>query len=115
MFYVHIFASIRYTDSGSLSTLISPVLPYITSFVWYYILCIFITSPQAVVNVKFKMFSANSHIKVQVLCGAMWLPHIYISRLYKILVIFFVVINDYQCVAHCGPSIDRQFYIPLLL
>ena len=40
--------------------------------------------------------------------------HIYISRLYKILVIF-VVINEYQCVAHCGPSIDRQFYIPLLL
>ena len=34
--------------------------------------------------------------------------------LYKILVIF-VVINDYWCVAHCGPSIDRQFNIPLLL
>ena len=71
-------------------------------------------SPQAVVMAMFKMFSANRHIKVHMLCGAMWLPHIYISRFYKILVIF-VVINDYRCVAHCGPSIDRQFYIPLLL
>ena len=55
-----------------------------------------------------KKISTNRHIKVHVLYGAMWLPYIYISHLYKILVIF-VVINDYRCVAHCGPSIDRQF------
>ena len=64
-------------------------------------------SLQAVVIVRFTIFSANRHIKVHVLYGAMWLPYIYIYViLYKILVIF-VVINDYRCVAHCGPSIDR--------
>ena len=57
------------------------------------------------VNVRFKIFGANRHLKVHVI--------LYVI-LYKILVLF-VVINDYRCVAHCGPSIDRQFNIPLLL
>ena len=52
---------------------------YITFVLWYYILCIFIMSPQVAVMVKFKIIGANRHIKVHVLCGAMWLPHIYIS------------------------------------
>ena len=49
---------------------------FLCSFLWYYILCIFNMSPQAVVIVRSKFFSANRHIKVHVLCGAMWLPYI---------------------------------------
>ena len=55
--------------------------------------------------IRFKIFGANRHLKVRVI--------LYVI-LYKILVLF-VVINDSRCVAHCGPSIDRQFNIPLLL
>ena len=54
---------------------------------------------------RFKNFGANRHLKVQVI--------LYVI-LYKMLV-HFVVINDSRCVAHCGPSIDRQFDMPLLL
>ena len=49
------------------------------SFLWYYILCIFNISPQALVIARFNIFSGNRHIKVHVLYGAMGLPHIYIS------------------------------------
>ena len=51
------------------------------------------------------MFGANRHLKVQIILCVIF---------YKMLVLF-VVIHDYRCVAHCGPSIDRQFNIPLLL
>ena len=42
------------------------------------ILCIFSISPQSVVNLRFKICSANWHTKVHMLCGTMWFLHIYI-------------------------------------
>ena len=57
------------------------------------------------VNVKVQHFCANRHLKDWVIMYVI---------LYQILALF-VVINDSRCVAHCGPSIDRQFNIPLLL
>ena len=61
-----------------LSTFMSPVILCINFFFWYYILCIFNISPQSVVNPRFTIFSANRHTKFHILCGTMWLLHIYI-------------------------------------
>ena len=49
-----------------------------TFLLLYYILCISNISPQSVVNFRFTICNATRHSKFHILCGTLWLLHIYI-------------------------------------
>ena len=81
----YILASMCYIDSlmdgaGAHPPLLlhTMVLQVLLCIFYNYILCIFNISPQSVVNFRLTIFNATSHSKFHILCGTLWLLHIYI-------------------------------------